>query len=248
MELLGIDIGGSGIKGAIINTETGGLISERHRIPTPESATPESISKVVKELIEHFNWKAAVGCSFPSIVRDGKCYSASNISKAWIGTQIDELFSKQCGGIPFYVANDADLAGFAEITLGAGKEKKGTVVMITIGTGIGSGVYFNGELIPNVELGQLFYIDGKPIEHFAADSARKREDLKLSKWAKRLDFFLNHAKLILSPDCFILGGGISKKFEKFKEELMVDVPIEVAHFKNNAGIIGAAMLAHQRIK
>ncbi len=248
MEILGIDIGGSGIKGAIVNSETGELVSKRHRIPTPESATPESIAKIIRELVNHFNWKLAVGCTFPSIVREGKCYSASNISKEWIGIQIDKLFSKHCGGLPFYIANDADLAGFAEITLGAGKGKKGTVIMITIGTGIGSGVYYNGELIPNVELGQLLYADGKPIEHFAADSARKREDLKLSKWAKRLDFFLNHAKLILSPDYFILGGGISKKFDKFKDELTVDVPIEVAHFKNNAGIIGAAMFAHQNVR
>lgn len=248
MELLGIDIGGSGIKGAIVNSKTGELLSDRHRIPTPESATPQAIAKIIQELVNYFNWTSAVGCTFPSIVREGKCYSASNISKEWIGTQVDELFSKQCGGIPFFIANDADLAGFAEITLGAGKGKKGTVVMITIGTGIGSGVYLNGELVPNVELGQLFHTDGNPIEHFASDSARKREDLKLNKWAKRLDFFLSHAKLILSPDYFILGGGISKKFDRFKDELTVDVPIEVAHFKNNAGIIGAAMFAHQHIK
>lgn len=248
MEILGIDIGGSGIKGAIVNSKTGELVTERHRIPTPIPATPKSVAKVISSLVEHFNWKGVVGCSFPAVVLDGKCYTAGNISKKWVSTQVDDLFSKQCGGLPFFIGNDADLAGLAEITLGAGKNKKGKVIMITIGTGLGSGVFQNGVLIPNVELGRIFHTNGEPIEFFAADSARKREGLKLEEWAERFDFFLNHVTRIFSPNLFIIGGGLSKKFEDFKEVLTVNVPIEVAHFKNNAGIIGAAMFAHQCVK
>ncbi len=140
------------------------------------------------------------------------------------------------------------MAGLAEMRLGAGKNKKGKVIMITIGTGLGTGVFYNGELIPNIELGRVFYTNGKPIEFFAADSARKREGLKLSEWAKRFDFFLNHVVRTFSPDYFIIGGGVSKKFDKFKSELTINTPIKEAHFKNNAGIIGSAMFAHQHVK
>ena len=248
MEVLGIDVGGSGIKGAIVNSNTGELVSERHRIPTPSPATPDAIANVIKSIVEHFDWKGAVGCTFPSIIINGKCLSASNISKKWIGTQVDELFSNECGGQPFYIANDADLAGFAEITLGAGKGKKGMVIMVTIGTGIGSGIYYNGELLPNAELGQILYKNGAPIEKFASDFARKNEGLKLKEWAKRFNYFLNHIVLLFSPNYFIIGGGVSNKYDKFKSKLTTNIPIEVAHFKNNAGMIGAAMYAHQHTK
>lgn len=242
---LGIDIGGSGIKGAIVNTKTGELTSERHRIPTPQPSTPDAVAQTVSELVEHFNWKGAVGCSFPAVVIDGKCRTSGNISPLWLGVQADKLFSDACGGLPFFIANDADLAGVAEMTLGAGRGKMGKVIMITIGTGLGSGVFQDGVLVPNLELGRIFHTNGEPIEFYAADSARKREDLKLSEWAKRFDFFLNHIVRICSPDHFIIGGGLSKKFNKFKDHLTVDVPIEVAQFKNNAGIIGAAMYARK---
>lgn len=245
MELLGIDIGGSGIKGAIVNTETGDLMSERHRIPTPQPSTPDAVAQTVKELVEHFEWSGAVGCSFPAVVINGECRTAGNISPLWIGTQVDKLFSETCGGLPFYIANDADLAGVAEMTLGAGRDKQGKVIMITIGTGLGSGMFQDGQLIPNIEFGHIYHSDGEIIERYAADSARKREDLKLKEWAKRFDFFLKHLVRITSPNHFIIGGGVSKKFDKFKDVLTVDVPIEVAQFKNNAGIIGAAMYAKQ---
>ncbi len=245
MELLGIDIGGSGTKGAIVNTETGDLITERHRIPTPQPSTPDAVAQTVKELVEHFEWKGAVGCSFPAVMIDGKCYTAGNISPLWIGTQVDKLFSETCGGLPFYIANDADLAGVAEIALGAGRDKQGIVIMITVGTGLGSGMFQDGKLVPNTELGHIFHPNGEIIERFAADSARKREGLKTREWAKRFDFFLQHLVRVFSPHLFIIGGGISKKFDKFKDVFTVDVPIEVAQFKNNAGIIGAAMYAKQ---
>ena len=159
---------------------------------------------------------------------------------------IDKLFRKEANGLQFYVSNDADLAGFSEISLGAGKNVKGKVIVITIGTGLGSGLYYNGTLIPNVELGRVFHPNGDVIEKHAADSARKREDLTMKEWAKRFDFFLNHVKTLHSPDLFILGGGISKKYDSFKEYLTVEVPIKVAKFKNNAGIIGAAMYAKKQ--
>jgi polyphosphate glucokinase len=248
MKVLGIDIGGSGIKAAIVNTTTGELLSERHRIDTPQPSKPKAVAKVIKEIIKHFDWKGPVGCCFPTIVVDGQCKHHGNLSKEWVGVKADKLFKKECNGIPFYVSNDADLAGVAEMNLGAGKDKKGKVFVITIGTGIGSALFYNSKLIPNVELGRIYHTDGEIIEKFTSDSARKREELTLAEWAKRFNIFLNHIKIIHTPELFILGGGISKKFDNFKEHLTVNVPIKVAKFKNNAGIIGAAMYARKKSK
>ena len=247
MKVLGIDIGGSGIKAAIVNTKTGALLSERHRIATPKPALPATVANVVQEMITHFNWTGPVGCCFPTIVVDGQCKHHGNLSEKWVGVQVDTLFKETCN-LPFFVSNDADLAGVAEINLGAGKDLKGKVFVITLGTGIGSGLFYNGKLIPNVELGRIYHTNGEIIEKFAADSARKREDLSLEEWAKRLDIFLNHVKTLHTPSLYILGGGISKKFDEFKQHLTVDVPIKVAKFKNNAGIVGAAMYAKKKHK
>jgi polyphosphate glucokinase len=248
MRVLGIDIGGSGIKAAIVNTTTGELLSERHRIDTPKPSKPKAVAKVIKEIIKHFDWKGPVGCCFPTIVVDGQCKHPGNLSKEWVGLKVDKLFKKECNGIPFYVSNDADLAGVAEMSLGAGKDKKGKVFVITIGTGIGSALFYKSKLIPNVELGHIYHTNGEIIEKFASDSARKREELTLAEWAKRFNIFLNHIKIIHTPELFILGGGISKKFDTFKEHLTFDIPIKVAKFKNNAGIIGAAMYARKKSK
>ncbi|MFT6148968.1 MAG: polyphosphate glucokinase [Saprospiraceae bacterium] len=248
MEFLGIDIGGSGIKGAIVDTETGELVTERYRLPTPQPAKPESVAKVVNEIVNHFNWKGAIGCCFPTVVVDGQCRTISNLHEDWVGVQIDQLFSQHCNGLPFFVANDADLAGIAEMKLGVGKGKMGKVIMVTIGTGLGTGFFFNGQLIPNSELGHVRHTDGKPIEKYAADSARKKDGLKTKEWAERFDYFLHHIVRIFSPNFFIIGGGMSKKYEKFEHILTVNVPVEVAHFKNNAGIIGAAMYAEEKMK
>lgn len=245
MKSLGIDIGGTGIKAAIVDTKTGELLSERHRIPTPKPATPEAVAKVVKEMVTHFNWTKAVGCSFPTIIVDGQCKHHGNLSEKWVNVKVDKLLKKECN-LPFYIGNDADLAGLAEVALGAGKKVKGKVFAITLGTGIGSGLFYNGKLIPNVELGRIYHTNGEIIEKWAADSARKREDLSLEEWAKRVNVFLEHVKTLHSPSLYILGGGISKKFDKYKQYLTVDVPIKVAKFKNNAGIIGAAMLASKK--
>ena len=248
MKVLGIDIGGSGIKAAIVNTKNGELLSERHRIDTPKPATPEAVAKVVKEMVNHFDWKGAVGCCFPTIIVDGQCKSNGNLSNNWVGVKVDKIFKKKCDGNRFYVSNDADLAGVAEMSLGAGKGLKGKVIVVTIGTGLGSGLFFNGKLIPNVELGRIYHTNGELIEKFAADSARKRENLTLKEWAKRFDIFLNHVQTLHTPKLFIIGGGISKKFDKFKEYLTVDVSVKPAKFGNNAGIIGAAIFASKKRK
>ena len=248
MKVLGIDIGGSGIKAAIVNTKNGQLLSERHRIETPKPATPKAVAKIVKEMVKHFNWKGAVGCCFPTIIVDGQCKHQGNLSEEWVGVKVDKLFKEECDGIRFYVSNDADLAGVAEISLGAGKKVKGKVFVITIGTGIGSGLFYNRKLIPNVELGRIYHTNGEIIEKFASDAARKRDGLSLKEWAKRFDIFLNHVQTLHTPKLFILGGGISKKYDEFKEHLTVDVPIQVAKFKNNAGIVGAAMFASKKRK
>ncbi|WP_159947336.1 polyphosphate--glucose phosphotransferase [Polaribacter septentrionalilitoris] len=245
MDVLGIDIGGSGIKAAIVNTKTGQLITERHRIATPKPATPEAIAKTVKEIVHHFDWKRAVGCSFPTTIVDGKCIHSGNLSSKWLNVQVDKLFKKECN-VPFYVSNDADLAGLAEVSLGAGKDEKGVTIVITIGTGIGSGLFFNQQLIPNLEIGKMLHSDGKIIELFTADSVRKREDLTLKQWAIRFDALLEYTRIVFSPSLIILGGGISKKYDKFKEHLTTEVTVKVAQFKNNAGIIGAAMYAKKQ--
>ncbi|MFK8061302.1 MAG: polyphosphate--glucose phosphotransferase [Polaribacter sp.] len=248
MKVLGIDIGGTGIKGAVVNTKTGELLTERFRIPTPKPATPKAVAKVVKQMVNHFEWKKAVGCCFPTIIVDGKCKHKGNLSEEWINVNVEKLFKKESDGNPFYVSNDADLAGVAEINLGAGKGVKGKVFVITIGTGIGSGLFYNGKLIPNVELGHIYHTNGEIIEKFCADSVRKKEGLSLEDWAKRFDIFLNHVKVLHTPSMYILGGGISKKFDQFKQHLTVDIPVEAARFKNNAGIIGAAIYASKKNK
>lgn len=246
MEQLGLDIGGSGIKAAIVDTDTGEFLTDRYKVYTPQPANPEQIGEVVNEIIQHFNWKKQVGCCFPTIVREGECFSASNISNQWIGIKVDQFFSEQCGGIPFFVGNDADLAGIAEMRLGAGKDMKGKVIMITIGTGLGAALFYNGQLIPNIELGHIQHKDSKPIEFYAANSARKRENLEMEEWAKRFDFFLDTMYKVINPQHIILGGGISKRFDEFAHLLSSPVPIYQARFRNRAGIIGAAMFAAEQ--
>ena len=247
MKILGFDIGGSGIKAAIVDTKTGLLLSERHRIATPKPATPEAVTKVVQEMVTHFNWTKEVGCSFPTTIVDGKCIHSGNLSEKWLNVKIDKLFKKETK-LPFYVSNDADLAGLAEVSLGAGKNEKEVTIVITIGTGIGSGLFFNGKLIPNLELGKMLHSDGKIIEYYTADSVRKKQNLSLKEWALRFDELLNYVRIVFSPSLIVLGGGISKKYDDFKEYLTTDVNIKVAKFRNNAGIIGAAMYAHKQIK
>ncbi len=240
MEILGIDVGGTGIKGAIVNVETGTLVSEKHRIPTPAGAKPADVADEVAELVAHFNWKGKIGCGFPAIIAHGVALSSGNIDKSWRGTNVEKLFSKRTG-LDFKVANDADVASIAEMHFGAGKGKDGTIITITIGTGLGTGLFSDGKLVPNVELGQMTYKKYKVIEHYAADSARKRDNLTYEEWGKRFNKFLKLIEIMFSPDLIILAGGASKRIDKYKDQFTVNVPVVAAQFENNAGIVGAAL-------
>lgn len=243
MEILGIDIGGSGIKGAIVDTLRGVFITDRHRIDTPDPSTPEAVAGVVKQLVEHFNWDGAVGCTFPAIVKRGVVYSAANVDKSWIGTDAHALFT-DITGLPFMVLNDADAAGIAEMGFGAGRDHKGIVMILTFGTGIGSAIFVNQTLVPNTELGHL-EIRGKEAERRASDATRKRKDLDWEQWAKRVNEYLAHVEFLFSPDLIIMGGGVSKKHDEFAEFLKTNAPLVPAQLLNDAGIIGAALAARR---
>ncbi len=240
MNILGIDIGGTGIKGAIVNTKNGKLKSERHRVDTPKPSTPTAVAEAISEIINHFKWNNDVGCCFPSVIIDGHAKYSSNLDPKWKGVRVDKFFSKHCNNLEFAIINDADAAGIAEMHFGIGKGKKGLGLMITIGTGIGSGMFYDGQLIPNTELGRILDHEGGLFENFTADSARKRENLEWDVWGDRFNIYLNHLVRIFSPDFFILGGGASKKMDKFQDQIKVDVPIYTSENLNNAGIIGAA--------
>lgn len=243
MGILGIDVGGSGVKGAIVDVESGELLSERVRIATPQPSTPENVATVVERLVAELDYSGTTaGCSFPTVVVNGQARTAGNIDEAWLGTQVDQLFG-EATGLEFVVHNDADVAGLAEMTIGAGRGLTGTVIMITIGTGLGSGVFYDGMLIPNIELGRMPGKDGQPIEFYAGDRARKENDLRWADWGDRFNYFLQRVSRVCTPDHFIIGGGASKKFDKFADRLEVDAAIHVARFRNNAGIVGAAMAA-----
>jgi polyphosphate glucokinase len=239
MEILGIDIGGSGIKGAPINIEAGKLNGERKRIPTPEPSSPENVAKTLNDIISHFKWVGAVGCGFPAVVRRGKIFTASNVDKKWIGTDAAQLFSKTTG-CDITVINDADAAGVAEMEFGAGKDQQGVVFIITVGTGIGTALFSNGRLVPNTELGHLIMHD-MIAERYASDAVRKNEDLSWKKWSKRFNEYLKEIERLFWPDLIIIGGGVSKKHSKFFHFLDTKTEVVPAHLRNEAGMIGAAM-------
>jgi polyphosphate glucokinase len=245
MEILGIDIGGSGIKGAPVNTETGKILAERVRIATPVPAKPEPMAQAVAELARQFDWHAAIGCGFPAAIHQGVALTAANIHKRWIGTDAAAIFS-QATGCPTYVLNDADAAGLAEMTFGAGRDRKGVVMIVTIGTGLGTALFTDGILLPNTELGHI-EIHGSDAELQASDAARKREELSWAKWTSRFDEYLNVLEKLLWPDLFILGGGASKKGESFIPYLTVKAEVLPAQFLNDAGIVGAALAAKIRL-
>lgn len=242
MEVLGIDIGGSGMKGGLVNSVTGEMVSERFRIPTPESRKPDDMVKVFKDIVNHFNYHGPIGVGFPSIIKHGICKSSGNLHSDWINLNVKKLFSKACG-LPVTVINDADAAGYAVMNYGIGKGKMGLVIMITIGTGLGSGAFLDGELIPNFELGQIPYKRYTKIEEWASNAAMERENLSYKKWGKRFNTFLQLVELLLSPDYIILGGGSSDDFDKFKEWITIETPVIPAHLGNTAGIVGAACAA-----
>ncbi len=243
--ILGIDVGGTGIKAALVDTASGDLKSDRQRIPTPGASNPSNIAAVVERLVAESGYDGVVGCCFPSAIVDGVARTAGNIDTAWRGTSVSEVF-QQATGLPFVVLNDADAAGIAEMRLGAGVGLDGLVIMLTIGTGIGSGMFYEGQLIPNSELGHMLGKDGNPIERYAGNRARKVNDLSWDDWGARLNFFLERTARVCTPDHFILGGGISKKFDLYRHTIKVPTPIHVARFQNNAGIIGAALAAESK--
>jgi polyphosphate glucokinase len=242
--LLGIDIGGTGIKGAPVDVETGQLVGERFRIDTPRPAMPNAVADVVEQIAAHFNYHGPAGVTFPAVVKHGVTYTAANVDPSWIGTNAGELFSRHVGGL-VTVVNDADAAGVAEIRFGAGKDRKGVIILLTLGTGIGSAVFLDGKLLPNTEFGHLM-IRGKEAEKRASERVREQRQLSWRQWAERLSEFLNELEKLFSPDLFIMGGGISKKAEKFFPYLKTKTEVIVvpAQMRNEAGIIGAAYLAH----
>ena len=241
MEILGIDIGGSGIKGAPVDLSKGALSAPRHRIPTPQPATPEAVAETVGEIAAHFSWQGPVGCGFPAVIRRGTAHTAANVDSSWIGARADALFS-EATGCPVRVANDADVAGLAEMRFGAGRQRDGVVLIVTLGTGIGTALFVDGRLVPNTELGHI-ELKGRDAETWAADSAREREDLSWKKWAKRVDAFLQRMQAYLWPELVIVGGGVSKKHHKFIPLLKTDVEVVPAQLFNEAGIVGAAVAA-----
>lgn len=244
MEILGIDVGGSGIKGALVDLETGELTTERYRITTPNPSKPEAVAKVISRIVKHFDYNGPVGCGFPTLVHHGVARLHSNLDPDWVGVDIPKLFNEHTG-LDYIVINDADAAGVAEMTHGAGKGNDGVVILITIGTGLGSGFFVNGKLVPNFELGRLNYKKKTIWEQYAADSIRTSEKLTWVQWAKRFNKYLQHIDMLFSPDLIILGGGASKQMSIFEKhvKLGVNADIVAAQTQNEAGIIGAAMAA-----
>jgi len=239
MQILGIDIGGSGIKGAPVNIETGEMLTERFRIPTPQPAKPKAVAKTVAEIAQHFEWTGPIGCGFPAVVQHGVTRTAANVHRKWIGANAATLFS-EATGCPVKVVNDADAAGLAEMRFGAGQGRKGVVLLVTIGTGLGTSLFIDGVLLPNTELGHI-EINCDDAELMASEAARKREVLSWKKWGKRLNTYLTRLEGLIWPDLIILGGGVSKKHDKFMPYLDIQAEIVIAETFNHAGIIGAAL-------
>jgi polyphosphate glucokinase len=239
MNVFGLDVGGSGIKGALVDTETGALLGERVRIKTPHPATPEAIVATAVEVVGQSGWTGPVGCGFPAVVKDGVVRTAANIDRAVIGYDLQGRLEKELGN-PVRVINDGDAAGLAEMRWGAGRSVEGVVLMLTLGTGIGTALFVGGRLVPNTELGHI-EIRGHDAEKRAADSARKRENLSWEQYARRLDEYLTTIENLLWPDLIVIGGGISKKTEKFFPHLTARTPLVPATMLNTAGIAGAAL-------
>ena len=246
---IGIDIGGSGIKAALVNTRTGSLVSERLRVETPVGGKPREIARAVAGLIKQLNnhqTTSAIGICFPAVVQHGITRSAANVSQDWIGLDAESLFSETLNR-KVHILNDADAAGVAEIRFGAGRKAKGLTIMTTLGTGIGTALFFDSKLIPNAELGHL-EIDGVDYEKIASSAAMERDNLSFAEWAVRLNRYYQELEKLLSPDLFIVGGGISKNHELFLPLLNLKTKIIAAETRNAAGIIGAAAMAAQVLK
>ena len=243
MEVLGIDIGGSGIKGSPIDTDAGQLLAERVRIATPDPSAPEPVAEVIARIVAEFDWRGPVGCTFPAVIKHGVAYTAANVDKGWIGTDAAALIGEKTG-CPTFVVNDADAAGIAEMEFGAGRGNNGVVVMLTFGTGIGTAIFVNRQLLPNCELGHM-ELCGVEGEHHASDAVRKRENLSWEQWSVRANDYIQRLDDLFWPDVFIIGGGVSNKPEKFLKYLETRAEITVAQCRNEAGMIGAALAARR---
>ena len=240
---LGIDIGGSGIKAALVELATGSLVTDRQRAPTPRPATPAAVAGEVRKLVRSFEWSGLIGATFPAVVQHGVAHTAANVDPSWIGTSVAATLS-DAAGVAVAVLNDADAAGVAEMSFGVAKGVAGTVLLLTFGTGIGSALFTDGVLVANTEFGHL-QLDGFDAEKRAAESVRERDGLSWAKWAERVQAYLAHLEMLFTPDLFIVGGGASKHPEKWVPKLELRAPVRVAAFGNNAGILGAALVAEQ---
>jgi polyphosphate glucokinase len=240
----GVDIGGSGIKGCLVELEKGQLIGERVRIETPQPALPDPVYDVVAQIVKQFDWTGRIGVTFPGVMKQGVAYTAANVDKSWIGTDVDAGLSRL---VPGTVAtlNDGDAAGIAEMRYGAGRDRGGVVLMLTFGTGIGSALFVDGHLVPNTEFGHI-QVDGEDAERRASAAAREREELSYPEWARRVDRYLDVLEAGLWPDLIIVGGGVSKKAHKWVPLLSTRTPVVPAQLQNDAGIVGAALAASER--
>lgn len=245
MLAFGIDIGGSALKGAIVDTTTGELVNERQRIRTPNPSTPEAVAEIVVELVRNAKWSGLIGATFPAVIQHGVARSAANVDKSWIGTNVDACFSEATGE-KVIVLNDADAAGIAEARFGAAKGVDGVILMLTFGTGIGSAVLLDGKLVPNTELGHL-ELDGEDAERNAAASVKDDKKLNYSQWAKRVNRYMSHVEALFTPDLFVVGGGVSKDASKWVPLLKLHTPVKPAELLNDAGIVGAAIAAVERL-
>lgn len=239
----GVDIGGSGIKGAVVDLEAGSLATERYRLATPQPSLPPAVVEVVAEVVAHYGWQGPIGCTFPAVVQDGVARTAANVDPSWIGTNIEATVGAATG-LPVTAVNDADAAGICETYWGAAKGTRGLVIVVTLGTGIGTALIYNGVLVPNSELGHL-ELDGEDYEFRASAAARERESLNWDKWAKRLQRYFSALEALLRPNLFVVGGGVSRRADKFLPLLTLSTPIVPARFQNEAGIVGAAYLSSE---
>ncbi len=238
----GIDIGGSGVKGGIVDLGTGVLIGERHKILTPQPATPDAVAQTVAQVVGHFGWDGPLGVTYPGVVTGGVARTAANVDPTWIGTDVVEVIGRALGGQHVTVLNDADAAGLAEYRFGAGRGITGVAVLLTFGTGIGSAVIHNGLLLPNTEFGHI-EVDGKEAEHRAASSVKERKGWSYRRWTREVSKVLVAIENAIWPELFIVGGGISRKADKWVPLLNNRTPVVAATLQNSAGIVGAAMTA-----
>lgn len=247
MQILGIDVGGSGIKAAVVETTDGALLTERIRIETPKPATPQAIGKLLQTLVKQLDWDGPVGVGFPAAIQHGIARTAANIDRSFIGLPIADYFSEQTG-CTLYVANDADAAGLAEMRFGAGRNSQGVVLIITIGTGLGTALFTDGHLLPNAELGHILLDNGREAERYASEAVRVAKKLKWKEWGQRFNHYLATMEALHWPDLIVLGGGVSKKLDKFAPMIDIRTPVVPAKFLNQAGIVGAALYAEARLQ